>query len=361
MPMSWAQTMRFTCHLARRLVDGDLGNLRDIGFRVDAAGDAQAPAAGADRLFPPEPFSRSLEDRAHSGIRGVVQTKLQRIDLCPGSHDVDLRLAGEYVYRSSRGTPGAGGKRMRRRAAPHPLAKDPDDVVGHVIKLLGTSGSGSIDVVIPQADLAVAVDARLDLDYGRRPVGIVEKLLRAAPGDLHGFAGDLGQPGRLDGLLRRILAAESAAHKRRDDPDILRGETDAPGQSAAGSETAIGWKSRPWPCRLRFWPGRYGFRSAHARHRRCSTSHRRALPQPFPRRPGLPGQRSPGPGERVLRMLVEYRDIVDVGVGIVEFRLDAAQSLFGFLRVRMEHGDQTILVDDGYAGNFRGRRCVDAL
>ena len=107
--------------------------------------------------------------------------------------------------------------------------------------------------VVPEHGLAVLGEARLDLDDGGRPEGVIEEFLLPAPAHLHGLAGRLGQPGRLDRLLAAALAAESAPDEGGDHPHVVRGQAQSAGDLVPSSGKGSGWIPRPWPSLPSTW------------------------------------------------------------------------------------------------------------
>ena len=166
--------------------------------------------------------------------------------------------AKELVLLPGR-SPGAGGKGMRIGSAAETAADGGGAMIRDVVEQLRPAGAGKVDVVVPKHGLALFGEARLDLDDGGRPEGVIEELLLPAPAHLDGLAGRLGQPRGLDGLLAGALAAESAADEGRDDAHVLRLEAEGAGNLVLQRRKASGWRSRPWPCCLRPGPGRCGF------------------------------------------------------------------------------------------------------
>ncbi len=78
------------------------------------------------------------------------------------------------IARLPAGIPLKNNRRRNTRRLKNLQRSDyPFDVVGHAVKLFGTPGTGAIDVVVPQADLARGIDSdparlrcALDLEGG---------------------------------------------------------------------------------------------------------------------------------------------------------------------------------------------------
>ena len=95
-----------------------------------------------------------------------------------------------------------------------------DSRVRDIVRRVDGRAAG-VDVrEVPGDERAVGVQAALALDDRRRPEVGPREFLRPRPSDADGPAGRFRQAGRFDRRLGAVLAAETAAHVRNDDPDL---------------------------------------------------------------------------------------------------------------------------------------------
>ena len=123
---------------------------------------------GPDRAFIAKAFCGHFKNAAHARIGSVFQPKFQRIHLQFCRHDIDLRFTGENVNVCPGRAPCANVERMDFGRVHHPTPIRAREIIGHIVKHLGASRSCAIDVIIEEADLAGAINARLDLAQPQR-------------------------------------------------------------------------------------------------------------------------------------------------------------------------------------------------
>ena len=105
-----------------------------------------------------------------------------------------------------------------------------DSRVRDIVRRVDGRAAG-VDVrEVPGDERAVGVQAALALDDRRRPEVGPGEFLRPRPSDADRPPCRLRQPGRFDGRLGAVLAAETAAHVRNDDPDLVGGQAECPSQ-----------------------------------------------------------------------------------------------------------------------------------
>src|SRR5262249_47996651 len=83
------------------------------------------------------------------------------------------------------------------------------------------------------------VEARLDVDHGRRAEHRPDELLGPRPLEADRRTGRPGEPGRLDGAFARVLAPEPAAEVRDDHPDAVVRQAKRPRELAPPPERRL--------------------------------------------------------------------------------------------------------------------------
>ena len=145
-------------------------------------------------------------------------------------------------------------------------------------------------VRVPSAGAGPHVDHRSGAQVGPR------QLLGARPHDAYRMPAGPGQAGGLDGHVRTVLAAESAAEIGYHHPYLTVVQPER-GQLGAHARTVAECRPRPWRARPTS-PGRSGSPAARARcTRRCTrpaSRSPRSRPPCRRRRSRVPGPRDPG-------------------------------------------------------------------
>ena len=243
---------------------------------------------------------------------------------------------------------------------PKPPPIRDDALVGNVVDGLGAPAPGVIVLVVPEDDLVLRVETRADVIGRGRAESVVEELLFARPGDLHGLAGELSQAGRLDDLSARVLAAEAAADEGRADADVGDVETQGLGDLLLGPEG-----------RLRRGPD-FGLVpvDAHDGRVRLGRGVGDILGEigsldRFGRKLGALVEASRldddvGP-RRDLLQVGENIAVVELRRGWVELGFDEGDSLGRDVRFLVENGDEVAVADDPNARDLLGRGGVGAL
>src|SRR5439155_16469306 len=85
----------------------------------------------------------------------------------------------------------------------------------------------------------VGADAGVDLDDPSGTEVGPGKLFLAGPDQLHWLAGGLGEAGRLDGRLARLLAAVAGAGGGGDDADLVRAQAECLGEIVLHAERGL--------------------------------------------------------------------------------------------------------------------------
>ena len=136
---------------------------------------------------------------------------------------------------------GAAGRLVGEH--PHALELVGRQVVGHRLQRPGVVNGGQAVAAVAAAvqkgpephglQRAVALDPRAHPHLHRMASPVHVERLLAVERDLHRPAGDHGQLGHRDLVGEGIaLAAETAAHRRGDDPDVPHGQVQHPGKRA---------------------------------------------------------------------------------------------------------------------------------
>ena len=194
-----------------------------------------------DALPQPDGADPKAVHRDRVGLHHLLEPQLHRVQAELVGDLVELHLHGETGLRGAVAALGAAGRLVGEH--PHALELVRRQIVGHRLQRSGVVDRGQAVAAVAAAveegaephagEGAVALDpgAHPHLHRVASPVH-VERLL-AVEGDLYRPAGDHRQLGHRDLVGEGVaLAAEAAAHRRGDDPDVSHGKVQHPGEGA---------------------------------------------------------------------------------------------------------------------------------
>ena len=222
-------------------IHGDLGNRGGVRPRV---GERDAERAARALAIPVGHPRRFFHHTAGPRVVGEqTQAEGDRVDPLGGGHLVDERLDGELVV--------AGADRPPRPDVDAAVlaqvfvelvvarvgdlvALDQDLVLALEPLVHGRQQPGqrrgADDAMAPRGEIAVGVEAGLEVLGRQRPVLVVLDVVLAAPDDLHRLAGRLGEQHRVEHEILLDLAAEAAPEEHHVDLHLVgRGLEDAGG------------------------------------------------------------------------------------------------------------------------------------
>ena len=202
-----------------------------------------APARGlddlVDALAEPDRRHRQVVRRLGEGLVDDAPPQVGGIEAELLGGLVELALQREARLGRAVAALGAAGRLVGEDARPlelvdrHLVGDGVDDAGvegrGHPVGAVGAAVEPGLDVAA--GDVALPGEPGLEPHQHRMPAAVDVEHLLAGEGDLHGPPGDLGELAGGDLVGEGVeLAAEAAAHRRRDHPDVRGGHVEDLGE-----------------------------------------------------------------------------------------------------------------------------------